>query len=150
MKRVTDISKPSNQQLVDLINLDNNLSLIIGEVDIGIPKANTDTQISTCNTVLKLAKRDVHYGTVDIYYDRINMSSFNEGGIPNIRVSSSPSLIDILNAFNAFYSSNISISELDLSVTIPTPNSYGVLMQLKVNSKSLVWIGQCTINLKLL
>ena len=150
MKRITDISKPSDQQVVDLVNLDNSLSLVVSDLDIGIPKVNDNLQISTCNTVLKLAKKLGAYGVVDIYYDRIDMSEFNKIGTPNIKVSANPTLLDVLNAFNTFYSSNISINEIDLSTTLATPTINGNLMTVKISHKSLVYVGECVINLKLL
>lgn len=150
MKRITDISKPSNQQVVDLVNLDNSLSLVVSDLDIGLPKVNDNLQVSTCNTVLKLAKKLDAYGVVDIYYDRIDMSEFNKIGTPNIRVASNPTLLDVLNAFNIFYSSNISINEIDLSTTVVTPTVSGNLMTIKISHKSLVYVGECIINLKLL
>ena len=150
MKRITDITKPSNQQVVDLVNFDNSLSLVVGDLDIGIPKANDNLQVSTCNTVLKLAKKLDAYGVVDIYYDRIDMSEFNKIGTPNIKVTSNPTLLDVLNAFNIFYSSNISINEIDLSTILVTPTVGGNLMTIKISHKSLVYVGECVINLKLL
>lgn len=144
MKHKTDLTKPSDQQLVDLINIDNNTTFAPTDLDIGIPKVNTDLEHSANNTVVRLANRNAAFGYVDVYYDRLSLSEFNKVGTPNLHMVDN-FVGSFITAFNNFFNCNISINDVLLDA-IPTPTLSGTLYTVYANPKSIVYIDSCVVN----
>lgn len=142
------IGMKSAEQLLALINDTNSLNLTLDDIQFGVPSVVSAEEQAVmedpANTKIILTAKPNRYpiGTVEVVYDRIDLAEFETLAPAEGIVVPIPATHDsVLGAFNAFYYSNLSLEDIDLTVPLPTDFVEDEPLELKAATGSLAYRG---------
>jgi hypothetical protein len=147
-----DISMLSRDQVLALINQENSLTLTFNEVEFGIPVISSGTEGRDTELVVTGIPNSGYTGTKTIYYNRINLNDFTTLLDPEqeliLQIDGEVTVQKILDAFNAFFGSNLQLDDLRDDLTIPPSIENGVLFSLVASANSLAYRGSIEVTLQ--
>ncbi len=152
----TNLLLTSNAQVLALINEDNVATvpgggLILGtHVSFGVPAVN-DHPGATTNTKLTVSSvvNSGYVGSVEVVYDRLDLSGFSAYGAAEVVIPENPTLQDVLNSFNQLYDANLELADIDQTVALPDPDFDGETYLLTANAASYAFRGTISVLLSL-
>jgi len=152
----TDLSLTSSAQVLALINTDNVATVPAGGLILGThvtfgTAAVNDNPGATTNTKLTVtsAVNSGYVGSVEVEYDRLDLVGFEAYGPAEIIIPDTPTLQDVIDAFNVLYESNLQLEDIDETVTLPEPDFDGETYTLTAKASSYAFIGTIDVVLSL-
>ncbi len=148
----TDISLSSAQQMVNLINEDNDVSLTLSVIAFSTIGTINGHPTGKNTELLVEALPDTGYnGNVTVFYNRNPLESFEtyNGNEPiEMMVEEGDTLEIVVNKFNALFGCNLSVGlDIDPASTLPDFDYVGVDFVMACLPDSLSYTGSITLNL---
>lgn len=142
------IGMKSSEQLLALVNETNSLGLTLDDVQFGVPSVvsaeEQATMLDPANTKVLISAKENRYplGHVQIHYDRIDLAEFETIAPPEGIVVPVPATYEtVLEGFNAFYYSNLTLDDIDTTEPFPDDFVEDEPLELKASPHSLAYRG---------
>lgn len=149
----TDLSQSSVNQFLTLINTANGTNLNTSLVALGNPTTHVggdpgDTDVTITPIANAIYANKGLIGTRTINYSRLDMAEFANRGSTIFVLGDSATLEDLVTAFNLRYGTNLDTADYDVTMTLPTFDNIGTVMNFKANVNSLIYKGDVDVTIK--
>ncbi len=140
-----DFSLSSKEQVAALINHDNNSSLAAEKLSFGAITGSGENITVAVNGT----ESSGYTGTVNVDYRRVELEEFNSYGNAVLTFNTpTPSLADVISAFNSFYQTNLTADDYS-NVSAPGTLDYvGSTFTLVAKSTSYAYWGDIDVTVK--
>lgn len=144
---ITDLSKSSINQVLDLINANNgNAGLTLNDIQFGTPVVSVgekDTELSVSSK-----PNSGYNGSVLVEYNRLPLSGFEMYGLPELTIPVNGTLDDVLSGFNTLYDTALDYEDIPNDLDVTSVDYIGALITIPAKATSLAYKGSIDVLVK--
>lgn len=145
-----DYTKPPEDLLVDIINVDNGTTLVSKDLVFGVPELSNSKHNSSL--VITASKATKLKGSTTIFYNRVDIADIPDGRSTLFLVDQSQTMMaDLIPQINAAYNLNLTSRDY-INTTIPKFNKTAKsteTVELVMANTSLIFLNKLTLTLEL-